>query len=103
MRIEHGGNVYDLESISGLPPEWRKRVPTPEARRGLKVGDAACVLVYVNGGDYILPWLNIVSLSASGYSGTVSRYEPHWLPPGTVVEFTAENVVKIEQAASADG
>lgn len=92
------GNVYDLERVDRLPADWRGWCPSLEQRRALRVGDVARLCVYVNGGDYITPWLEIVEVVADGsYVGVVGGV-PEWLAPGTRVPFTADNVIGYRDA-----
>lgn len=93
-----GSVTYDLESVDALPAHLHKLVPPLSERQAIGVGSIARLCVIVNGSKMIAPWVEIVEVRADGvYVGEVGGIinSPDWLPYGSRVTFTADNVVSV--------
>jgi hypothetical protein len=91
-------NLYELETIDGLPKKMQGWVPALHRRMNVKVGMHARLFVFVNGMYEIAPWVQVVKVSGTTYTGKVGGImnSPDWHPYGTLVDFGPENIIDVD-------
>lgn len=90
--------TYDLETVDALPADLRRLIPPLSERQQLVVGSIVRLCVVVSGAEWIAPWVDVVEVRPDGvFVGEVGGISnsPDWLPYGSHVTFTAENVVEL--------
>lgn len=82
----------EIEEIRGLTDFIRKSVPEEYQRRGLAVGNAARIVVLVNGAEHVPVWVKIEKAKAGCYEGASdASYGP--LAKGVLFAFDWRHVV----------
>jgi len=84
------------QSVRDLPEKKFKHVPPIDQRKGYKVNDQVRIRVLIDGDTEEFPWLTITEVTATGYVGCVrvAYGFKKLIEAGTVIAFTADNVVE---------
>jgi len=90
-------DIYELETIDGLPRRLLPKVPSLHERKNVRVGNFARLFVFVNGSDTIAPWVTVVEVTPTGYICEVGGVmnSPDWHPFGSRIPFTADNIIAL--------
>lgn len=84
--------ILEIETIDALPAFHRKSVPDIHQRKSLEAGNAARIVVLVNGAVHVACWVKIATASAGIYSGCTD-HDYGEIPAGSPFDFTWQHVV----------
>jgi hypothetical protein len=84
------------QSVRDLPEGQFKHVPPIHLRQSYKVDQEVRIRVLIDGNTEEFPWLTITEVTAAGYIGCVrAAYGfKKLIEAGTVIAFTADNIVE---------
>ncbi len=84
--------ILEIEEIRDLTAFIRESVPEEYQRRGLSVGNAARIVVLVNGAEHVPVWVKISKVEAGRYEGASDAcYGP--IAKGVLFAFDWRHVV----------